>query len=68
MLRMEFQLARELKMTHAEMVGRMSGNEFAHWIAFLQLEAHDREQAQKRAQSRSAARKLSLASRPAAQG
>jgi hypothetical protein len=46
----------------------MSGNEFAHWIAFLQLEAHDREQAQKRAQSRSAARKLSLASRPAAQG
>lgn len=54
-MRFEFQLARELKMTHAELIRRLSGSEFAYWIAFFQMEAHDQEQAHKRAANRSKA-------------
>lgn len=39
----EFQLARELGMTRAELLVRMSGAEFAYWIAVYRREARDRE-------------------------
>ena len=60
-MRLEFHLARELGMTRAELLERMSAQEFAQWVAFLQLEAREREQAQRRAKNRANARNLSLA-------
>ena len=58
-MRFEFFLARELKMTRAELNLRLSASEFAHWIAFYQLEQHEQEQARQRAQDRANAQRLS---------
>ena len=60
-IRFEFTLAKELGMTRAELQGRMSGSEFAGWIAYYNLEARDRERAEKRSRARSRARNMSLA-------
>jgi hypothetical protein len=54
-------LAKDLHMTRAELIGRISTREFSEWIAYYNLEAHDREQAQKRASRRSNARRMSSA-------
>lgn len=59
MLRFEFYLARELRMTRGELRERMTGNEFAYWIAFVGLEAKEQERAQKSAQNRAKAAQLS---------
>lgn len=52
-------MARELGMTHAELLTRMSGDEFAHWIALFSIEIRERERAQKRAAGKSKARQMS---------
>lgn len=43
-LRFEFSLARELGMTHAELLERMSGQEFAHWAAYFRIEGRENEE------------------------
>jgi len=48
-------------MTRAELVHRMSGNEFAHWVAYEMLERRDEERALKRAQNRQKAARMSKA-------
>jgi hypothetical protein len=58
-LRFEYQLARELGMTHATLVASMSGNEFAHWIALYTLEHRERERDRKRAEAKGRARRMS---------
>lgn len=57
-------LARELHMTRAELVERLSASEFAHWIAFFQLEAYERERASKRAKNRAVAQRMSRQANP----
>ena len=58
-MRFEFELARELGMTHANLVRSMSGSEFAHWIALYQIEHRERERAQKRSEAKARARRMS---------
>ncbi len=58
-LRFEYFLARELKMTRAELLLRMSGDEFAHWIAFYQREQREQREAQERAQDKAEAMRMS---------
>jgi len=57
-IRMEFYLARELGMTRAELLRRMSAAEFAHWIAFYQIEAQERERSQQQAEDKARARAM----------
>jgi hypothetical protein len=58
MRRFEFFLARELGMTHGELLVRMTGHEFASWIAYYKLEADEREKAQQRAEDQGRARSM----------
>lgn len=44
----EFHLARDLGMTHSEMMRRMSCAEFARWVAFYQKEKRDQERERRR--------------------
>ena len=46
----EYMLARELHMTRAQLVHSMSGSEFAHWIAFFQLEQYEQRRQMKQAE------------------
>lgn len=53
MLRFEYSLAKMLGgMTRAEMISRMSGDEFAHWVAYHILERRDEERAMRRARNK----------------
>lgn len=63
-LKFEYMLARDLHMTRAELLERMSAREFAEWIAFYTLEVQEREQAQKRAENRARARRMSRQANP----
>jgi hypothetical protein len=45
-------------MTHGELLVRLTGHEFAHWIAYYKLEAEDRERAQQKAEDQSRARHM----------
>lgn len=56
---MEFYIARELRMTRAELLDKMSALEFIYWCAFLALEAREQEQAQRRAQRQRKAMSMS---------
>jgi len=58
-LRFEYQIARELGMTRAQLIASMSGNEFAHWIALYTIEHQERERERKRAEARSRAKRMS---------
>lgn len=40
-LRFQFRLARDLRMTRAELLRRMSAREYAEWAAFYTLEARE---------------------------
>lgn len=46
-------------MTRAELTERMSGSEFAHWIALYTIEEHERERAQRQAENKAKARRMS---------
>lgn len=46
-------------MTRGQLREVMSGNEFAYWVAFLGLEAKEQDRAQRRAQNRANAARLS---------
>jgi len=48
-----------LGMTRAELVTRMSGAEFAHWVAYHILERRDEERAMRRAKNRQQSMQLS---------
>jgi hypothetical protein len=61
MLRFEYFLARELKMTHGELRERITGKEFVHWVALFNIERREQERAQRRAQNRSRALRMSHA-------
>lgn len=58
MVRFEFHLARELRMTRAELCERISGAEFAYWMALYDLEAQERRRAQQDAEDKARARSL----------
>lgn len=51
-------MARELGMTRAELTARMSGSEFAYWIALMNIEARERDKAQRGAQNKARAQQL----------
>ncbi len=40
-LRFQFRLARDLGMTRADLLRRMSAREYAQWVAFYTVEAKD---------------------------
>ena len=40
-------------MTHGELLRRMSGDEFAHWIAFYRRRAREQERTARQARARS---------------
>jgi len=46
-------------MTRAELVARMSGSEFAHWVAYFILERRDEERAMRQARNRQQALDMS---------
>lgn len=46
-------------MTRAELLLRMSGAEFAYWIAFYQREQREQKEAQDRAQDKAEAMRMS---------
>jgi hypothetical protein len=48
-----------LGMTRAELVTRMSGSEFAHWVAYHILERRDEERAMRQARNKQQAQRLS---------
>ena len=52
-------MARELGMTRAELITRMSSSELIYWAAYLMLEQQDIERARRRARNRQAAQQLS---------
>lgn len=62
MARFQFSLARELRMTRAELLRTMSMSEYIGWMAFFTLEQEDsrraREDAEDRAQAQQAARRM----------
>jgi hypothetical protein len=62
MVRMQYSLARELKMTRAELVRSMSVREFIDWIAYFRLEQEDirrrNEQAEDQRQAQEALRSM----------
>jgi len=58
-LRFEYTLAKMLGMTRAELVARMSGSEFAHWVAYHILERRDEERAMRQARNRQQALQMS---------
>lgn len=62
MVRFQFSLAKELKMTRAELLERVSTSEFIEWIAFFTVENQDQERAiqrsQDQAQAKQAARRM----------
>jgi len=58
-LRFEYHLARELGMTHTHLVHSMSGDEFAHWVAFYNIEARERAKAERDARNKAKARRAS---------
>jgi hypothetical protein len=45
-------------MTRAELLSRMSSSEFAYWIAFYNIEAHERELAHQDAENKARARQM----------
>lgn len=57
-LRFEYRLALELKMTRAELLLRMSGSEFAHWIAYFQREHREQQDARDRAEGKARAQQM----------
>mgnify|MGYP003581117805 CR=1 FL=1 len=58
MERFQFSLARELRMTRAELLRTMSTREYIKWIAFFQLEQEDQQRAMEDAQDRARAQQL----------
>lgn len=48
-----------LGMTRAELLTRMSGAEFAYWVAYHILERRDEERAQRQARNRQQATRMS---------
>ncbi len=46
-------------MTRAELLDRMSASEFAHWVALYQREHREREKAQRDAEDKAKAQRLS---------
>lgn len=52
-------MARELGMTHAELLNRMSASEFAYWLALVGIEHQEREKAQRDAEDKARARQMS---------
>ena len=62
-LRFEFVLARDLGMTRAELLLRMSGSEFAHWMALYQLEHREQQRAQQHAEDRAKAERMARSMR-----
>lgn len=65
-VRFEYHLARELGMTHEELLRRMSGVEFAYWMALYREEHYEREKAQKQAAGRARARQMASTMRSGA--
>ena len=57
-LRFEFHLARELHMTHEDLLRRMSGREFARWMALYRMEHAERQRAERDARGKSRARAM----------
>lgn len=58
MVRFQYSLARELRMTRAELVRRMSVRELVEWIAFFRLEQEDAQRAREDADDRARAQQL----------
>ena len=57
MVRFQYSLARELGMTHRQLLSDMSVPELVHWMAFFKLEQLDRERAQQDAEDKAAAQR-----------
>lgn len=55
MERFQFSLARELGMTRAELIRRMSTRELVGWMAYFTLEQQDRQRATEDAEDRARA-------------
>jgi hypothetical protein len=62
-MRFEYTLALKLGMTRAELLTRMSGNEFAHWVAYFILERRDEERAMRQQRNRQQALQMSRSAR-----
>lgn len=58
MVRFQYSLARELGMTRAELVRRMSVTELLDWMAFFKLEQEDQKREMDRAQDRATAQQM----------
>lgn len=58
MARFQYSLARELGMTRAELVHRMSVSELIDWMAFFRLEQEDQRRESERAEDRATAQQV----------
>lgn len=58
MARFQYSLARELGMTRADLVHRMSVSELIDWMAFYTLEQEDQRRASERAQDAATASQI----------
>ena len=58
MVRFQFSLARELKMTRAELTERVSMREFIDWIAYFTIEQEDQRRSTEEAQDRARAQQM----------
>jgi hypothetical protein len=57
MVRFQYSLARELKMTRAMLIRTMSVTEFIDWIAFYRLEQDDQRRERERVEDEATARR-----------
>ncbi len=58
MVRFQYSLARELGMTRAELIHRVSTQEIIEWMAFFKLEQEDQQRASERAEDAATARQM----------
>ena len=57
-MRFQYSLARELGMTRADLIRRMSVSEIIDWVAFFRLERDDQRREMERAQDAATARQM----------
>lgn len=58
MARFQYSLARELGMTRAELLRRMSVRELVEWIAFFKIEQEETQRAREDAEDRAKAQQM----------